>query len=374
MPRRAAPLLPAQWKTLTLALVATAATGLVAYWLLVPLRHVFAVAFAGVLLGVAWSSLADLINVRRVLPRGVAVGLIGVLGLGVWIALGFWIGPMLADQFEHLGARLGEAVQAGRRLLGESEAGRAIEQRLPELQQQAPGGAAVLKQAWRALGAGFGALGDVFIIFFVGLFVAASPRLYRRGLLHLLPKPRRLRAGEVLQQMGRALQRWLLARALLMLMVGVLFGVGLWILGVPLALPLGLIAGLFEFVPYIGPISAMFPALAVALMEGPEQALYVGVLYVATQLIESYVAEPLIEGKTLSLPPALIILFQVVCGLWLGVIGIVIATPLLVVTMVAVQTFYVQDVLGDEMQVAGQGDEGEDEGRLAPRRPAHGGV
>ena len=195
--------------------------------------------------------------------------------------------------------------------------------------------------------------------------------------MHLVPKPRRLRAGEVLDSMNTALRRWLFARAILMLLVGTVFGVGLWILGVPLALPLGLIAGILEFVPYIGPISAMFPALAVALMEGPRQALYVGALYVVTQLIESYIGEPLIEGKTLSLPPALIILFQVICGLWLGVLGIVIATPLLLLFMVAVQMLYVHDVLGDSMKVAGQGKRAEDEkpsGSSLPAKPAHGGA
>ena len=114
----------------------------------------------------------------------------------------------------------------------------------------------------------------------------------------------------------------------------------------------------------------VFPALAVALMESPRLALSVGGLYLVTQLLESYVGEPLIEGKTLSLPPGLIILFQVVCGLWLGVLGVVIATPLLVVVMVAVQMLYVQDALGDPMPVSGQ--RGEKARSVLPQSPAHG--
>ena len=191
------------------------------------------------------------------------------------------------------------------------------------------------------------------MILVVGLYLAVDPSLYTGGALHLVPKRRRSRAGEVLAAMGHAVQRWLMGRITSMAVVGMLTGVGLWILGVPLALTLGFLAGLLSFIPNLGPILSVIPAVLVALLQSPTLALYVAVLYAGVQLVESYLITPLIQQKAVSLPPALLITVQILLGLWAGLLGLILATPLAVATIVAIEMLYVEDVLGDEVTVMG---------------------
>jgi predicted PurR-regulated permease PerM len=132
-----------------------------------------------------------------------------------------------------------------------------------------------------------------------------------------------------------------------MIFIGLLTWIGLSILGVPLALTLGLIAGLLSFIPNFGPILSALPALLLAFIESPRSALYVGGLYILVQLIESNIVTPLIEKETVELPPALTIMFQLSLAVLVGGLGLVLATPLLAVIMVLVQMVYIEDVLGD---------------------------
>jgi predicted PurR-regulated permease PerM len=131
-------------------------------------------------------------------------------------------------------------------------------------------------------------------------------------------------------------------------------------LGVPLALTLGLLAGLLSFIPNFGPILSAFPAILLAFIESPMLALYTAALYILVQLIESNIVTPLIEKETVELPPALTIMFQLALAVLVGGLGLVLATPLLAVIMVLVQLVYIEDVLGDkntEMNREGSTDE-----------------
>lgn len=119
-------------------------------------------------------------------------------------------------------------------------------------------------------------------------------------------------------------------------------------------LPLAVLAGILNFIPYVGPLLAYVPIVTVSLLVGPKVALYVSILYISVQFVESYLAEPLIEARTVSLPPALIILAQVVSVVWVGFIGVLLATPLLITVVVGVQLLYVRRVLHEDVQVAGQ--------------------
>ncbi len=132
-----------------------------------------------------------------------------------------------------------------------------------------------------------------------------------------------------------------------MLFIGLVTWIGLYFLGVPLALTLGLIAALLSFIPNFGPIISVFPALLVAFVDSPMKAVYVGILYLCIQMVESYLVTPFIERETVSLPPALTMIFQLTLVVTLGFAGLVLATPLLAVLLVVVQMVYVQDVLGD---------------------------
>jgi predicted PurR-regulated permease PerM len=193
-------------------------------------------------------------------------------------------------------------------------------------------------------------------VFFVGIFLAADPGTYRRGALLLVPPARRPRVDEVLGEIGETLLRWLSGRLLLMAAIGVLSWVGLLLLGVPLALALALIAGLLSFIPNIGPVVSAVPAMLIAASVTPMLAVWVAVLYLAIQTAETYLLEPFVVRKTVDLPAATNIGFQLLMGTWLGVPGLTVATPLLAALTVAITRFYVEDALGDPQPDEASGD------------------
>jgi predicted PurR-regulated permease PerM len=195
---------------------------------------------------------------------------------------------------------------------------------------------------------GFGGLFSLVVIGFTGVYLAFDPQLYRRGLLRLAPKSTRARMGEVLDALGTTLRGWLVSQAFSMVVVGTATTIGLWLLGTPLALALGLIAFLFTFVPYVGPIAAAVPALLVAFTVSPTHALYVGLLYFGVQMVEGNLLTPLVQQRMVKLPPALTIVSQVLMGILLGTPGVVFATPLAACAQVLVKKLYVEDVLGDK--------------------------
>jgi predicted PurR-regulated permease PerM len=195
-----------------------------------------------------------------------------------------------------------------------------------------------------------GAFGNVLIILFVGIYFAAQPYTYIDGFVLLVPHHKRTRAREVLSEIGRTLSKWLLGKFASMVLVGTLSATGLALLGVPLALILGIIAGLLDFIPYLGPLMAGVPAALIAFSESPAHALYVVALFGFIQLIEGYILQPFIENKTVSLPPALTIVMQVLFGTLFGLAGVALATPMTAVLAVVVTMLYVQDVLGDRVR------------------------
>jgi len=201
----------------------------------------------------------------------------------------------------------------------------------------------------------FGGLGDFYIIIFLGIFFMVQPTMYTDGIITLFPKPKRKRVEEVLLTLGYTLKRWLLGKLLSMLVVGILTGVGLAILGVPLALTLGLFAAIITFIPNFGPIISLIPAFLIALTIGSDNALYVVILYVAVQAIESNVITPYIQNKMIAFPLAMILIAQVVLGIFTGILGLILAVPVTAVLIVIIKMVYVEDILGDKsVEVIGE--------------------
>jgi predicted PurR-regulated permease PerM len=194
-----------------------------------------------------------------------------------------------------------------------------------------------------------GAIGNFFIVVLLAIYLATEPEFYVNGFTKLFPIQSRERVREIFGAVGEALQRWLIGKAASMIFIGLLTCIGLWILGVPLALTLGLLAGLLSFIPNFGPIISAVPALLFAFIPpgSPITAVYVLGLYVGVQLVESNIVTPLIERRTVEIPPALTIVFQLALAILVGGLGLVLATPLLAMIMVVVQMVYVQDILGD---------------------------
>jgi predicted PurR-regulated permease PerM len=211
--------------------------------------------------------------------------------------------------------------------------------------------AAELKVPWArvalAATAATGALADGLLVLLLGIYLAFDPALYRHGFLRLVPPLHRSRIGAALAASGGALQRWLLGQGLTMLIVGTTVGVGLALLGMPVAAAMGFIAGLLEFVPFFGAIASLLLGTLLAFAQGPQQALYVAIFFLVIQQLEGNVVIPLVQRWAAHLPPVLSLLAVVVFGTLFGVEGIILGTPLMVVLMVLIEKLYVQGHLGE---------------------------
>lgn len=196
---------------------------------------------------------------------------------------------------------------------------------------------------------------DIVIMLFVGVYCAIEPDFYRTGIVRLVPIPKRKRAEQVLTALAFNLRWWLLGQLISMLVLAVVIGLAMFFLGVPLALVLGLLAGLFEIVPNIGPVLWLVPAMLVALLQGPTQVLHVFLVYCVLHLFESYVLMPFVQRRAVWLPPAVSILSIAFLGLITGILGMIVAAPLAVIGLVLVKMLYIEDRLGDhDIEVPGE--------------------
>jgi len=193
---------------------------------------------------------------------------------------------------------------------------------------------------------GWGLTGGLMILF-VGIYAAYDPALYRDGVLKLVPMDRRDRASDLLTTLQSTLTRWIHARLMSMTIIGVLTAIGLWFLGVPLFGTLGVIAALCTFIPNIGPLLAAVPQLLLAINVGGDTVLYVLIFNIVLEGFESYLITPMIQQHEVSLPPILTICAQLLMSILFGLIGLMMAAPLVVVVMVLVQVLYIRNRLGD---------------------------
>ncbi|MTV38431.1 AI-2E family transporter [Duganella radicis] len=284
---------------------------------------------------------------RLPMRRGVALAIVAVVLAALMGGGGWALAPQIAEQAAELGSVVPDAIERLRAAVAQNPFLHSILSDLPSAEQIRKQLTAMVPNAGLVFSGVFGALGNAVIILCVGLYFAAQPTLYIEGFIKLIPQPRRARAREVLDAIGDTLARWLVGKAVSMIVVGVATAAGLWALDVPLAMVLGLIAGLLDFIPYIGPLMAGVPAVLIAFSHSPELGLYTMLLFLAIQLAEGYLLSPLIEARSVSLPPALTIAMQMLFGALFGLAGIALATPLAAVLSVLTAMLYVEDVLGD---------------------------
>ena len=198
------------------------------------------------------------------------------------------------------------------------------------------------------------AVTDTILLIVGGIFFAARPDLYRTGIIKLVPEEARGNVARTLDDLWTALRLWLLGRLTAMLLVGLLIGTGLWLLGVPAALTLGLVAGLLEFIPFLGPIMAAIPGVLLAMLIDPMTALWVALLYLVVQQTEGNVISPVIQHHAVDLPPALLLFSLVAAGLVFGILGVLLAEPLTAVLFVIVKRLYVREALHTATPMPGE--------------------
>ncbi len=310
----------------------------------------FILVFAAVLVSILLRTFTDFVTRKTGMGHGVALTLVS-LGLVVSIAITAWlVTGRIGTQVAELRLQLPQAVQYVRDYLGQYEWARNALDNLPTLNDWlARRGGTVVSQLTGLASTTAGVVVNILIVGILGIYLASQPDLYSRGLKHLFPLGYRKRAGEVLGVIDQGLRRWIIGRFALMVINGALTAIGLKLLGVPLSLTLGLLAGLLNFVPNFGPWIAAIPAVLIAFLQGPQQALYVAVLYLVLQSVDGYLLTPLVDRKSVELPPVLTITAQVILGLAFGFIGILLASPLTAVALILVKMLYIEDLLGDRI-------------------------
>ena len=190
-------------------------------------------------------------------------------------------------------------------------------------------------------------LGALLVIVATAVYFAIAPETYVAGCVHLVPRWYQERARGIILEMGSTMQGWLLGQLIDMIVVGVLAGGGLWLMQAPLALALGVLAGLFTFVPYFGTIVAGVLGAVVGLTVSLNETLWIVGLFLVCHGIEGYLVAPFVQRRTVHLPPALTLLAMVVLTAFFGIFGVLVATPLIAVLMVGITRVYVEDILGD---------------------------
>lgn len=328
----------------TLALMVTA-------YYLPPVVSILLLFFAGTVLAVALDAIVT--SADRWLPGGRAVGVIAmVFFVGLVVAGLTWIiVPPLITQAPDLARNLPAAWETLLQRLENQALLRPLKEQLgaPSQWIESTG---LLGRVRDILSGTFDMMFNVFVVIFVGIYLAIAPERYSRVALYPLEPQRRQEVRELLTELGQELRYWLAGRAISMTTVGVLTGVGLWLLGIPWAFTLALITGLLSFVPYLGPILALVPALLIAFTNSTALAISVILLYTFIQLLESYVVTPLIHDRTSAIPPALLITVQLLGGVFGGMLGVLLAAPLAVVAATTFRLLYVGPNNAEETETA----------------------
>lgn len=363
---------------------AAAVVGLaVALLLLWHTRTLVLTVFLGVLFALAVSSGVDRLG-RWKVPRGVAAPLIVFTFIGLVAAFGSWIGPTVREQTTELRTKLPEALgkleqwvhsRGGGVIatiigLGEDvappppavagdsvTAARGDTVAVATAQDSTrPGGAGAARPKatpaslrdrliaqiggagryfLHLLGSTLAVLGGIVLVIFLAIYLAIDPSVYRRGLVHLVPERARPQTEAVLAAIAVTLRKWLVTQLIAMVVIGAVTTVVLMVLKVRAAVPLGILAGLLEFVPTLGPILSSVPAIAMGFVDSPEKALAVAIAYVGIQFIENHLLIPILMREGLDLPPALTIVMQALMAIVFGVLGLLVAVPLLAAIMIA---------------------------------------
>jgi len=342
----------------------------VALLLLWHTRTLVLTVFLGVLFALAVSAGVDRLQRWRI-PRGVAAPLIVFAFVGLLAGFGNWIGPTVREQTMELRTKLPEAL--GKLELWVRSRGGGIIATITGLSADtlatgpvpnvaptpldsavagipAPPPAATAAPSLRdRLLAQLGGVGRFFLpvisstlavaagivlVLFLAIYLAIDPGIYRRGLLYLVPPETRPRADKMLGAIATTLRKWLVTQLIAMIVIGVVTTSVLLALKVRAAIPLGILAGLLEFVPTLGPILSAIPAIAMGFVDSPEKALFVTIAYVGIQFIENHLLIPILMKEGIDLPPALTIVAQALMAIVFGILGLLVAVPLLATVMI----------------------------------------
>lgn len=299
---------------------------------------------ASMVLAVVLHAIADPLVSRWRVPPAVALAVAVLVMLALTGVTGWLIEDQLASQADSMSRAIADGLDNLRDWLATIPIGRPVLQAL----DASPQGAKVLTRLFHLALATGNVILDFIVVTVGALFFAAQPELYRNGFLKLAPQPLRPALREALDDSGRALKLWVVTILVAMVAVGTMVGLGLWMIGIPSAAALGLIAGLSEFAPYVGPTLAMIPAMLLAINHGgwPEVGLVVAIYFVV-RMLQANLVTPIVQSRVVRVPPAMTLFAIIGAGVAFGPLGLAIGGPVNVLAYVLVKRLWVRDTLGE---------------------------
>jgi predicted PurR-regulated permease PerM len=210
---------------------------------------------------------------------------------------------------------------------------------LPSAGALASSGGAIVSQTFKLLLGTLSAVGNFFIVLFLGLTFAAQPGVYRSGLLFMAPSRHRARATVIVDRISETLERWLIAQIITMFVVFVVTWIGLSIIGIPGSFILGIQAGLLTFIPTVGALIGGLIVVLASLASGWVAAFSAFLLFLGIHALESYILTPMLQRQALEIPPATLFAFQILLGVVFGIWGLALALPLMAIVKVMIDYF-----------------------------------
>jgi predicted PurR-regulated permease PerM len=323
--------------------------------------------FAGMLLGVALNAMSNLLGRVIRLPHALRLTIVCLVLAGLLSGVVFLGGTTIAQQAKVLSDtiksqlvtvkgflekngvdtsyfNLGNASTAPAAGATPSEApAPAAPRNLPSASEFASSGGAIVSQTLKLLLGTVSAVGNFFIVLFLGLTFAAQPSVYRSGLLFLTPARQRARATIIVDRIGETLERWLIAQILTMAAVFLVTWIGLALIGIQSSFILGIQAGLLAFIPTVGALLAGLIVVLASLASGWVAALSAFGLFLGVHALESYILTPIIQRQALDIPPATLFAFQILLGVVFGIWGLALALPLMAIVKVMIDYFKAEE-------------------------------
>ncbi|SDD43908.1 Predicted PurR-regulated permease PerM [Mucilaginibacter pineti] len=301
--------------------------------------NVLLMVLAGTLIAVYFHGLGDMIERKTKWKRGLSMA-VSVVGSFIILAILFWfMGTKIANQVSVLSHTLPNTIHTAKEKMAETDIGSQILANLSDDNSDQ-----LFTTAKQFFSTSFGVMGDLYIILFLAIFFTTNPDLYKNGIISLIPEDKKDLGRHVINRISLSLKGWLKGMMLSMVLVFILLTLGLGVMSIPVALVLALLAGLLKLIPNFGSLVAMIPGVLLGLTISTNTAIIVALMYIVTQTVVSYVVTPIIQKKMIDLPPALTILAQVLMGTLSGVLGVILAVPLLAILMILVDELYVKKI------------------------------
>ena len=319
--------------------------------------------FAGMLFGVALTAMTDLLGRVVRLPHSLRLAIVCLCLAGMLSGIVFLGGSTIAQQATVLSNTIKSQLVTVKAFLEKNGVDTSFfdfasltanqtdssttpapstpapSHNLPSAGTIASSGGAIFSQSLKLIAGTVSAVGNFFIVLFLGLAFAAQPGVYRAGLLFMAPAKHRARATIIIDRIGLTLERWLIAQIVTMAAVFFVTWIGLAVIGIQSSFILGIQAGLLAFIPTVGAILAGLIVVLASLASGWVAALSAFILFLGVHAMESYVLTPIIQRQALDIPPATLFAFQILLGVVFGIWGLALALPLMAIAKVMIDHF-----------------------------------